>query len=553
MSARYCSKCMKAIDENSYICPHCGWDNKIQNPSNLLKIGVVLKNRYLIGAFYTSSPISAIYMGLDLEKNKRVYVEEFFPQTICKRDKNNVCFDDEYNILYKTMASDMQDRWERIAEINSPSATHFCEIFSLNNTVYAVTSYVKKITLESYLATKPMLSWEKLKKMFMPIFSFLATLNSQGISHCGISPENIWVTKDGKLIVSGFSLPEARTMGSIVPCELYSGFSAPEQYKKNLWQGEWTDVYSLAATLFYAITLNKPVDATKRLERDTQRVVAYYNDNIPDNASIAIKNAMNLDKKNRFSNIDSFSAALLNEVGSNTAVFGIDRTRVVSTETAKNAIKNSVEVQANNITKSSHKKYDGKFIAIVILAILMTGSLIANTFLLYKSEEKPIEETSSMVEIEPEVVIPLLDESFVGMHKKAILSSQNQNISFMFVYEYSEEYPENIVIKQSVQKGEPIPENKKITLTVSKGSRFVTIPYLIGSSKDFASRALTNMGIKYDIVYTNSDTSDAPVGTVVDMSVSYGVKFDKETERVIITIKGETLPSIDDDKNVSLY
>ncbi len=515
---------MKNISTNSAICPHCGYHNDKDNPDNLLKIGTLLNNRFLIGKVFAQSTISITYMARDTKENCKVYIEEFFPTSICRRNKNSVYFEEEYNISYKTMASDIHDRWISISKIKSDCLNHFVDIFPANNTVYAVTKFIQKVTLTDYLNTNPNLSWQKIKTMFLPIFSFVSKLNSLGISHCGICPDNIWVTKNETLVLTGFSLPEARTVGSIIPHELYSGYSAPEQYKKNLWQGEWTDVYSLAAVLFKVLTMQEPIDAQERIIKDTQKVVAFYNDNVPDNVSVVIKNAMSLDKKNRFASIDMFSGALLSENTSNTAVFGVDRTRV-----ATPAI--------NNNNKTNNKNYDIKFILMISFAVLLTISCIANfvfMYNLYSSKPMDMETTSSS---ESQNTVHKMEHTFVGMHKKSINPNNYKDFVIEYVYDYNDDYPMDIIVRQSVKEGDDIPTNKKIILTVSKGSKFVSVPYLIGSTKDFASRTLTDMGIKYDFVYLEDNESEAPINTVIDMSISYGVKFNKEIERVILTIK----------------
>ena len=88
------------------------------------------------------------------------------------------------------------------------------------------------------------------RQLISPLISLLSQLHNMGLTHCGISPQNIYVDSRKRVILDGFALPELRTVGNGLHAELYAGYSAPEQYSKALWQGEWTDIYSLGAVLY---------------------------------------------------------------------------------------------------------------------------------------------------------------------------------------------------------------------------------------------------------------------------------------------------------------
>lgn len=60
--------------------------------------------------------------------------------------------------------------------------------------------------------------------------------------------------EESRIRITGFSTLSLRTRGSGIECELYPGFSAPEQYEANRWQGSWTDVYGIGAVAYHMLT-----------------------------------------------------------------------------------------------------------------------------------------------------------------------------------------------------------------------------------------------------------------------------------------------------------
>lgn len=98
------------------------------------------------------------------------------------------------------------------------------------------------------------LSWDRVKELFPPILTTLSLVHSAGIIHRGISPQTILVTEKNELKLIDFQISAGRTTGTEIACEMYPGYSAPEQYSSAEWQGTWTDVYGISATLYRVLT-----------------------------------------------------------------------------------------------------------------------------------------------------------------------------------------------------------------------------------------------------------------------------------------------------------
>ena len=101
-------------------------------------------------------------------------------------------------------------------------------------------------------------------------------------------------------------------------------------------------------------------------------------------------------------------------------------------------------------------------------------------------------------------------------------------------YEYNEQYPEGVIIKQSIEPDEPIKEGQTVKVTVSNGSKYREIPQYTGQSWSAYKSQLDNLGILYDTRTVSSE--GAASGTVVATSIDPGQKIDVTTSRLVVSI-----------------
>ena len=81
-----CLFCLEAIPNNMSECPHCGKRGipKVKH-SDALVPGTILAARYLIGEVTERSSYLIRYIAFDCVDNEKVYVDEFFPQSMASR------------------------------------------------------------------------------------------------------------------------------------------------------------------------------------------------------------------------------------------------------------------------------------------------------------------------------------------------------------------------------------------------------------------------------------------------------------------------------------
>lgn len=226
-------------------------------------------------------------------------------------------------VQYKSLSSDYEELCRYLMGL--PAELPFVRPFELirqNGTVYSVEWYAGAETLGDHLARigRP-IGWNTLKKMLTPMVRAMDRIHTDGIYHRGISAETLLITEREELLLSGFCIPAARTADSEIAATLYFGYSAPEQYSSNSWQGSWSDVYSLAAVCYLALTGITPIEWRQRGERHPLIPPAEVAPEIPAHVSDALLRALSVDLRTRYRTIDEFWVALLNEPGSGTMTY----------------------------------------------------------------------------------------------------------------------------------------------------------------------------------------------------------------------------------------
>lgn len=517
---RQCPFCFSALEEDEVSCSECRYSPDFRNPKGLLAVGTLLNDRFTIGMVMHHNDLLTTYLAWDLTKERKVRVEEFFPGILKRAEdgKNTLLLSEESKTEFRTLASDLHDRWKRLIPITHKALLKTIVLFSENGTLYRVSEYVKMLSLEEYLREqKQPLTASDVKLLISPVISLVSQLHNMGLTHCGISPENIWLDSRKRVVLDGFALPELRTVGSGLKAELYAGFSAPEQYSKALWQGEWTDIYSIGAVLYRLYSGTIPASAELRGSgKDALRPLSELRHDIPPNLSQSVMKAMEYDKKYRYKSMEQLSAALLEETGANTAVFRPESSS--HPQGAKNAAKSSAVL---------------KWVSLGLLLVSLAGNIYFGIRLWENNGD----------DILPEPEVATVGENFTGYYLDAVKERLNAmtEYHFNYRYDYNEGYPSGVIYKQSLDVGQVLPEDGKITLYVSKGLEHTPMPDLIGANETYAMRILSDLQLQYTVEYDSNYETGGEEGTVIACSVEKGEqvrpKSAENPDTIVITIK----------------
>ncbi|MDA0184235.1 PASTA domain-containing protein [Solirubrobacter phytolaccae] len=100
--------------------------------------------------------------------------------------------------------------------------------------------------------------------------------------------------------------------------------------------------------------------------------------------------------------------------------------------------------------------------------------------------------------------------------------------------EYSDTVPEGDVISASPEQGRAVSKGRTITLTVSRGKAGVTVPGVVGNTRDGAEQALQSAGLTAQV--TERESSEPP-GTVLEQNPASGATVEPGSAVAIVVAK----------------
>ena len=282
MEVRRCMKCMHPLAAGETVCPECGRAYGSANAETFaLKPGTILEGKYLVGEMLGQGGFGITYIGFDLLLEQKVAIKEYYPMStgmVSREGHSTVVWSSA--MMGKTGTQKGFDSFlkeaRKMAKLGGiPGVVGVKSVFIQNETAYIVMDFIEGETLLKKLQKNGPMDFDSCVKLMTPIMQALAEVHEHGIIHRDISPDNIMVRPDGKLIL--LDLGAAKDLdiqgndGSVQSSQMVAkhGFSPIEQYSKSGKVGPWTDIYAMAATIYYCCTGILPPPATDRTIDDT--------------------------------------------------------------------------------------------------------------------------------------------------------------------------------------------------------------------------------------------------------------------------------------------
>lgn len=567
-SVKLCMGCMNELDANG-VCHYCSYTDDMPHLQSYLAPRTVLDNRYIVGKMLTYNGEGASYICYDTIRKAKAVVREYMPDTLCERERGTqrLIVNPDCLAKYKTYMSEFADMNKTLSRMRNLShISTAMDMFVENNTTYVILEYVEGVSLKKFLQSNTgYLTWNQVKKLFVPLFTTLSIIHNAGIIHRGISPENIIVTTDGELKLTGFSISSIRTSNTGLSPEFYSGYTAPEQYSSLEYQGTWTDVYAIAAVLYRILTGCAPLDANTRIYNDTLVDACRINPNIPVHISNVISRAMAVRGEERIQSVNELVTELFSKHTHIEHQKGATQTIPIQkvNQRPKRTQTHVREKKAEPEKKTSP--------AVMALGITMLVVFLAlGVFLLYQLLGAPSAEnndsenallnsayisgsqydassessgTDSVIieESEPDDSYPYgvgsIMPNVVGMRYETVMKQLGNDFNIRAEYFYSDTEEKGIITEQNIPEGsEYDPELKnELVLKVCKGTENVPVPDYSGLSYKDYSAILDSLDIKYKKVEVES--SRVTIGYVVstDIGVGYNINV-KEGETLTVNV-----------------
>lgn len=291
-----------------------------------LSKGTILNRKYKIINYVAKSDFSNIYLS-ENNQGKKIIIKECYPTEIVMRNKKEV-FTKKYRkdfenlkksywkekcILEKFLKKSKKRKYKLQSDI-----IQIIDFFSENGTEYIVTEYFCGITLKKYILENRLqnkkISTDHVFKIFFEITKLVSHIHKKGVIHCDLKPSNILIDIEGniRIIDFGSSLKNGEKVEFVKVSE---GYSPIEIYSEKIRIDERTDIYSLAALLYFMMCGKKVAGTLKRfykdeLEFDKEVILSFGNIEKFNKIKEVIKKGMEFDRKKRFENIKEMTDKL---------------------------------------------------------------------------------------------------------------------------------------------------------------------------------------------------------------------------------------------------
>ncbi len=198
-----------------------------------------------------------------------VAIKEFLPKNLAERNENGMVVplpgrQDDFSWALDRFLAEAKTLSRLAQPEPHPNLIQIEHVFEANNTAYFSMRYEKGEAFDAVIRRNGRWSEARLKLLFFALLDGLEHVHHAKILHRDIKPSNILIRPNGSPVLIDFGAAR-RDEGDTNKTRhiLYTpGFGAPEQLGGE--SGPWSDIYSLAATMHFALTRDKPNPAARK-------------------------------------------------------------------------------------------------------------------------------------------------------------------------------------------------------------------------------------------------------------------------------------------------
>lgn len=208
----------------------------------MVKIGMLIGDRYEVLEKIGTGGMSDVYKGKDHKLNRNVAIK------VLKQE-----FSENANFVSK-----FRVEAQAAAGLMHPNIVNVYDVGQEEGIYYIVMELVEGITLKKYIEKKARLSFKEAVSIAIQVSMGIEAAHNNHIIHRDIKPQNIIISKEGKVKVTDFGIAKAATSNTITSNVMGSvHYTSPEQARGG-YSDEKSDIYSLGITLFEMLTGRVP-------------------------------------------------------------------------------------------------------------------------------------------------------------------------------------------------------------------------------------------------------------------------------------------------------
>lgn len=535
----------------------------------MLKSGMVIGDRYEILGKIGAGGMSIVYKGKDQKLNRNVAIK------VLKSE-----YREDANFVRK-----FREEAQAAACLAHPNIVNVYDVGEEMGIHYIVMELVEGITLKNYIERKGKLTIKEATSIAIQVSMGLEVAHNNEIVHRDIKPQNIMISKDGKVKVMDFGIAKAASSETIASNAMGSvHYTSPEQARGGYSDAK-SDIYSLGIVMYEMVTGRVPFDgettvavAVKHLQEEMVSPKTFCPE-LPVSLEHIIFKCTEKIAARRYANMAELIADLkqslqtpdvnfvkqvnVDEVAKTVMITKDDLTQIKK-ETGRIHVPEDDEPFEEDEEFEEYEEDDEEYdedydedeedddddddmdprmekimtiggvvaaIIILIMIVMLAGKILGFGFFTGSSDkeqeqqqtEQVVEDTVEMIDVRGKT----WDEAKAELNKIGLGITSGGS-------EESEEYEDGQVMKQSVEPGQVVEKNTTIeVVTAVKSIKMIAVPNVTDKTKDDAEYQLDQEGFKVDFVEEYSDS--VKKGRVVKTTPEIGSEV-AEGSTIMVTI-----------------
>jgi predicted Ser/Thr protein kinase len=240
----------------------------------VLEPGTILLE-YTIERVLGAGTFGIVYKAANRFLDEVVAIKEYFPSDLAYRSEDFQVVpkspetESTFQWALKRFLKEARILWNLSRPVPAPSIIQVKSYRELNGTAYMIMEYAEGQSLQDVIRDRRTLSREQMELIVDPLLDGLEKVHNAAVLHRDIKPSNILIRPDGTpvLIDFGAAKPDIDQSNQRSTISVYTPkYAPPEQLTPDGRLGAWTDIYSLGATLYYAVTGEPPISPIARIQ-----------------------------------------------------------------------------------------------------------------------------------------------------------------------------------------------------------------------------------------------------------------------------------------------
>lgn len=550
----------------------------------MLRKGMFIAERYEILERIGSGGMSDVYKAKCHKLNRYVAIKVLKP---------------EYS-EDKTFVSKFKAEAQAAAGLMHANIVNVYDVGEENGIYYIVMELVEGITLKKYIEKKGVLGVREAVSIAIQVAQGIDAAHKRNIVHRDIKPQNIIISKEGKVKVTDFGIARAASSNTINSSVMGSvHYISPEQARGG-YSDEKSDIYSFGITLYEMLTGRVPFEGDTTvaiaLQHIQDEIVSprQYVPEIPVSVEKIVLKCTQKRTERRYQNMTDLIADLkrslvtpdedfvtigaplasdaptklitpdeVNEIAEKSSAVKVEDIEAtpIGEVNKKNSLGEAAEEDDidedgddDNLDdidgddeeldedEAGNKKTIDK--VITILAISVAVAIVVILVILITKIAKNFGSGSSGKKNEPTSSIEDTSDKVkvpdvLGMTlEEAKKALNDEKLGFKYEYGYSKEDDVDKVYDTNPEIGSFVDKNTTITVYISKGVKKVEMVDVIGKTQNEAEEAIIKAELKYTFQYIET-TDDSLIGKVESTDPVAGTTVNAGTQVTVVLYKGK--------------